>query len=64
MEALRHHSRWSCASLAADGTVPDASRWKVQVTPDGGTVVASALSPHAERLPELGAAGCVKTEAT
>lgn len=38
--------------MAADGTAPDAGRWKVQVTPDGGTVVASAASLQVEGAAE------------
>lgn len=38
--------------MAADGTAPDAGRWKAQVTPDGGMVVASAASLQVEGAAE------------
>lgn len=36
-EVLSRRGWWSRASLAADGAVPGAGRWKVQVTPAGDT---------------------------
>lgn len=38
--------------MAADGTVPDAGRWKVQVTPDRGMLVASVTSLQVEGAAE------------